>query len=215
MNHGHGEKGVKARGQTLLADDQAAVLALAPGKRPLSLIVWDIWFDWPSPRLAPFPYAFGNLGANPAYAQATAEGFGIIPLICCQHLEAFARSALPTRTDVQGVQQGDDLGPLVPIRGRRVRAQRHAGGIRKGMHEHGFAFPAIRDALTAAFARGNRPHPRRRTATAPFHAPQRARGGALTWPPASRRPASAAATDVRHSWRPIGGRGGDHTSGSR
>src|SRR5918911_689527 len=186
MNHGNGEKGIKASGQTLPADDQAAVLALEPGKGPLSLIARDLLFDRPSPRLAAFPDAFRNLGANAAGAEAPAEVFGIIAFIRCQHLEAFAWSALFTRTDVQGVQQWDDLGPLVSVRGRGARGQRHASTIREAMDEDTFAFPAIRDALTAAFARGKTKHPRRRTATESSHVPQQARGGVLAWQPASR-----------------------------
>jgi hypothetical protein len=47
--------------------------------------------------------------------------FGIIALIRCQAPEPFVRSALLTRADVHGIQQREDLGPLVPIRGCGAR----------------------------------------------------------------------------------------------
>jgi hypothetical protein len=67
------------------------------------------------------------------------------------------------------------------------------------MDEDTFAFPAIGDPLTAAFARGKTSHPRRHTAIESSRVPRRARVGALAWRPASHRLASAAATDARHS----------------
>src|SRR5215475_10421191 len=105
MNHGHREKRIEACGETFPADHQAAVLALEPGKCPLSLIARDILFDWPAPRLAAFPDALRNLGADPTSTETTAEVLGIVTLIRGQHLEAFARSALFTGADVQGIQQ--------------------------------------------------------------------------------------------------------------
>jgi hypothetical protein len=192
MNHREGEERIEVGGEPFSADDQAAVLALEPCKRPLGLVARDIVFDRPSPPLTAFPDSFGYLGANAACAEATAEVFGIIALIRCQDPEPFARSALFPRADVQGIQQREDLGPLVPIRGRGARGQRHARGIREAMDEEAFTFPAIRNPLTAAFARGKTSHPRRRTATESSRAPQPARVGALAWQPACHQLASAA-----------------------
>jgi hypothetical protein len=121
MHHSESEKRIEASGQTFPADDQTAILALEPGKRPLGLVARDLLFDRPSPRLAAFPDAFGDLRANPACAEASAEVFGIITLIRGQYLEAFARSALLTCADVEAIQQRDNLGPLVPVRGRDAR----------------------------------------------------------------------------------------------
>jgi hypothetical protein len=45
--------------------------------------------------------------------------------------------------------------------------------------------------------------------------PRQSQGSGLAWRPGCHRPASAAATDARRSWRPIGGYGEDYTSGSR
>jgi hypothetical protein len=215
MNHRNGEKRIEAGGQTFPADNQTAVLALEPGKPPLGLVAWDRLFDRPSPRHAAFPDAFGDLGANPVCAEAAAEVSGVIALIRCQHLEAFARAALFPHADVRGIQQRDNLGPLVPVRGRGTRGQRPASTVREAMDEDTFAFPVIRHPLTAAFAREKTSHPRRHTASESSLAPRRAQAGALAWRPASHRRASVAATDVRHSWRLIEARVGGHTSGSR
>jgi hypothetical protein len=215
MNYGNRTKRIEAGGEAFPAHDQPAVLALEPGKRSLSLIARDIFSDWPAARLMAFPYAFGNLGANPTCAKAATEVFGIITLIRCYRLESFARSALFPGADVQGIQQRDDLGPLVTISRRGARGQRHTRGICEAMDKDAFAFPAIRHALTAAFARGKTSHPRPRTATESCRAPQPARASALAWRPVSYQLASAAATDGRRSWRPIGAPEGGHTSGTR
>ncbi len=215
MDQGQSKKRVEASGQTFPAHDQSAVLALEPGKRPLGLVARDVLLDRASARLFGVPHALRNLGSHTTSAEAMAQVFGVISFIRGQHLEPFARPALFTRADMQGIQQRDNLGPLVAIGGRRARGQRHASGVREAVDEDAFAFPAIRDALTATFARGKRSHPRRRTATESSRVPRPAQVDALAWRPASHRLASAAATDARHSWTPIGARAGGHTSGSR
>jgi hypothetical protein len=78
VNHGHGKKRVEAGGEPFPAHDQAAVLPLKPGKRPLDLVARDVRFDRPPPRCAAFPHAFGNLGPNAASAEAMPEVFGVI-----------------------------------------------------------------------------------------------------------------------------------------
>src|SRR5918999_5356090 len=202
VNQSYGKKRVEASGETFPADNQAAVLALEPRKRPLGLITGHILFDRPPPRCAALPYPFGNLGPDAASAETMPKVCGVIPLIHCQHLGSFTRSAACASADVQGIQQREDLGPLVTIGRRGARGQRQARALREAMDEDAFAFAAIGDALTAAFSRGKTSRPRRRTATESCHVPQRARGGALASRPASRRPASAAATDAPRSWRP-------------
>jgi len=107
------------------------------------------------------------------------------------------------------------LGALIPIVGRGAHSQRHASGGREAVDEDAFAFPAIRDALTAAFARGKTSHPQRRTAIESARVPWLAQGAALAWQPASHRLASAAATDAPHFWTPIELPEGDRTSDSR
>jgi len=139
MHHRDGEKRVEAGGETFPADDQAAVLPLEPGKCPLGLVARDVLFDWPPARVAVLPHAFGNLGPDTASAQTMTEVFGIIPLIHGQHLEAFTWSAPFARADVEGVQQRDDLGPLMTIGRRGARGQRHASTVRQAVNEDAFA----------------------------------------------------------------------------
>jgi hypothetical protein len=179
MHHRHCEKCVEACRKTLPADDQAAVLALKPRKRPLGLKARDVLFHGAPTPLSVFPDAFRDLGANPSFTKAPAQVFGVIALIRRQHLESFARSAAFARAHAEPVQQGDDLSPFVPVRGGCARGQRHASGICETMDQDAFAFPAMRDAPTAPLARGKRSHPQRRIASESAHALRPARARAL------------------------------------
>jgi DNA methylase len=215
MNHRHGEKRVEACRKTFPADDQTAVLALEPGKCPFGLEARNILVDRPPTRLSGLPHPFGDLRADPPSTEALAQVFGVIAVVRRQHLESFARSAAFTRAEAEGIQQGEDLGALVPIGRRRAQGQWHASGVREAVDEHTFAFAAIRNTLTTAFARGNTSHPRPRTATESCRVLRQSRGFGRAWRRVCRPPASAATSDAQRSSRPIGGHGEDHTSGSR
>jgi hypothetical protein len=215
VNHGHGQQCVEAGGNPFPADDQSTVLALEPGKRPLSLEARDIRFDRPPPRLAALPHPCGELGADPASAEALAKGLGVLALIRCQYLHPLAWSAACAGSEVESIQPRDDLGALVPIGWGRARGQRQARSVRAAVDEEPFALPAIGNALTAALARGQKSRRRPHTATESSHVPRPAPAGGLASRPASRPPASAAASEVQRSWTPIGGRAGDHTSDTR
>jgi hypothetical protein len=80
---------------------------------------------------------------------------------------------------------------------RGARRQRHASGVREAVDEDALAFAAIRNALTAACARGTMNHPRPRTAIESCRVPRPPRGAGLAWRPGYHRLASAAATDAR------------------
>jgi hypothetical protein len=179
MQQGDDEKCIEAGGQTFPADDQAAVLPLEPGKGALGLKARNVLPEGTPTWFPGVPHPLGNLGPNPTFPESLAKICGIIPFVHGQHLEPFAWSAPCTRADAQGIQQRDDLGPLVTIGGRGARGQRHASGVREAVDEDAFAFPAIRDALTAPFARGKRSHPQRRTATESSRVPRPAQVGAL------------------------------------
>jgi hypothetical protein len=215
MHDRHREKCVEACRETFPADDQSAVLALEPGKRPLGLETRDVLFHGAPPRLAVVPDAYGDLGADTPFPKALAQGFSVIALIRRQHLEPLARSAACARAPVERIQQRDDLGLFLPIRWGCARGQWHASGICETVDKDAFAFPAIRDARTAPLAKGNRSHPQRRIASESARALRPAQARALAWRSASHRLASAATTDARRSWRPMAGHGADHTSGSR
>jgi hypothetical protein len=200
MNHGDGEKRIEACGETFPADDQAAVLPLEPRNCAPGLEARGILFNWAPTRPSGSPHPFGELGPDPASAESMTEVFGLIPLIRRQDLEPFARSAPFAGADVEGIQQWEDLGPLVTIRRRRARGQRHASAVREAVDENAFAFPAIH---------------RRRIATESSRVPRPARTGGLASQPESHHLANAVTKDTRHSLKPIGVRGEDHTSGSR
>ena len=78
MDRGDGQKRRKARGETLPADDQAAILLLKPGKRPLRLEARDLHLDGSAPRFLGLPDPFGDLRPDAAFAELLAQGFGII-----------------------------------------------------------------------------------------------------------------------------------------
>ena len=215
MHHRNREKCVEACRETFPADNQAAVLALEPRKRPLGLEARDVLFHGPPTRLSGFPDSFGELGADTPLTKALAKVIGVISLIRRQHLEPFARSAAFACAHAESIQQRDDLGPFVPMRWGCARGQGHARPIGETVDKDAFAFPAIRDALTAPLARGKRSHPQRHIASESARALRPARARVLAWQPASHRLASAATTDARRSWRPIAGHAADHTSGSR
>jgi hypothetical protein len=81
MNHCDGEKRVEACSETFPAADQAAVFALKPGTRPFGLDARDIPFDGAPTRLSGRPHPCGDLGANPASAEATAKVLGVLSCI--------------------------------------------------------------------------------------------------------------------------------------
>ena len=197
MNDSDGEKRGDAGGAPCPAHDQAAVLPLDPGQRPLGLEARALLAARSPPRLAGLPPPCGKLGAEPTLTAATAAVLGLLALIRRQDLAPCARSAPVAGADGEGLQPRDDLGPLVTMGGRRARGQRHAGPVRETMAEEALAFAAQGDALPPACAGGNRRHPRRRMATASAPVPR----------PGARWPASAAAPEAPHAWTPMAPRG--------
>ena len=68
MNDSDGEERVEAGGDSFPAHDQAAVLPLEPGKRPLGLEPRHDFFDWSPTRFLAFPDPLGELGPNTTLA---------------------------------------------------------------------------------------------------------------------------------------------------
>jgi hypothetical protein len=99
-----------------------------------------------------------DLGAQTTCAKALTKGLGVIACSRRQPLEPFARSAALTRVDVQGIQQRDDVRPLIPMRWSRAHGQGPARGVREAVEEEALACPALGDALAAPLARGKRRH---------------------------------------------------------
>ena len=91
----------------------------------------------------------------------------------------FAATAELTQDLLQSLPVGQPLGdaPAVDEDQRRAVRQGHAGGIGQAVDEDPLAFAPTGYALTAAFARGKRSHPQRRSASGSAHAlrPARAR----------------------------------------
>ena len=119
MDHGHGQKRVAARRDTFPADDQPAVFCLEPGKRPLGLEAWHRLFDRAPTVFLGLLDPLRHLPSPATAPEVLAEGLGIIPCIRGQDLETFPRSARCARTDLDGIQQGNDVRPLIAISWRR------------------------------------------------------------------------------------------------
>jgi hypothetical protein len=121
MHDGDDEECIETGRKTFPADNQPAVLALKPCECPFSLKARDALFDRSPTWLPSLPHPFRDLGANPACAEVLTKPLGIIPFIGRHDLEPFTGPAPFARADAHGIQQGDDLGPLVAIRGRGTR----------------------------------------------------------------------------------------------
>jgi hypothetical protein len=67
MDRGDRKKRLKARRDTLPADDQAAILLLEPGKCPLGLEPWHHFFDRSTPIFLGLPDALGDLRPDPTF----------------------------------------------------------------------------------------------------------------------------------------------------
>jgi hypothetical protein len=93
VNHGDCEKRVEAGDKTFPADNQAAVLPLEPGKRPLSLEARDVLLEGAPTRLLGVPDPFGHLRPDPAFPEAMAESLRGVSFIRREDLEPLARSA--------------------------------------------------------------------------------------------------------------------------
>src|SRR5919199_5800918 len=73
----------------------------------------------------------------------------------------------------------------------------------EAVDEDALALPAAGDALAATLARGKKRHRRRHTPTESSLFPRPHPEGAPAWPPTCHPPASVAASDASHSWRPL------------
>jgi hypothetical protein len=199
MDCGNGQKRREACRKPFPADDQAAVLFLKPGKRPLRLEAGDCHLDRAATRFLGLPDAFGDLRPNAASAQLQAQCFGVIAPVGRQHPGTFARTPRLASPQADSVKQREHLGPLIAIGRCGTVGQGHASRIGEAVNEDPLAFASTSHALTAAFARGKTSRLRRRTATESSRVPRQGRGFGLASPRACHRCASAAATDGPHS----------------
>ena len=134
MHHRHREQGVEACRETFPADDQAAVLALEPRKRPLGLEAWDVLVHGAPTWLSGVPDSCRELGADTPWAEALAHVFGVIALIRRQHLEPLARSAACARAHVESIQPGRTWARSSPLAGvGRVDHGRPEASVRRWM----------------------------------------------------------------------------------
>src|SRR6266851_4651663 len=119
------KKRLKACGNALPADHQAAILLLEPGKGALSLKSWDGFFDRSAPVLFRLPDALRDLRPNTPLPELLPQRFRLIAFICCDDLETFAGATPFARVHLDGIEQRHHLGPLIPLGRRDTVRQGH------------------------------------------------------------------------------------------
>src|SRR5262245_51183798 len=115
MDRGDRQPCRKACRNALPPHDQTTILLLEPGKRPLGLEPRHHFFDGSATVFLRLPDPLGYLGSDTTLAKLLPEGFGIIPFICCDDLEAFARAAPFPRADLDRIEQRHYLSTLISI----------------------------------------------------------------------------------------------------
>src|SRR5215831_6167326 len=215
LDRGDRQKRLKARRNALPAYDQAAVLLLAPSNRPLGLEPWDALLDWATTMLLRLPAPLGHLGAHPALSELLPQGFGIIPFIRRDDLEALAWPTALARAECDRIEQGQHLSPLVPVGRCGAMGQRHPRGFWQAVDQHPFACAAACDALPTPLARGKKRHPRRHTPNESSRVLRQGPESGLAWRRGCHPPASAATSAASHSSMPTVVHAGHPTSDSQ
>src|SRR4029453_14785875 len=214
MDCGDRQKCLKACGNALPSHDQTTILLLEPSKRPLGLEPRYDFFDWSPTLFLGLPDPFRNLCPDTPLPELLPQRFGIIPFICRDHFETFARATAFTQVHLDRIEQRYHLRPLIPIGRRDAVRQGHPVPLGEAVDENPLAFPPAGDALAATLSRGKKRHPRRHTPNESSLFPRPHPEYALAWRPTCHPSASAAASDASHSSRPIAAPGGHHTTGS-
>src|SRR5437764_4111189 len=153
MDSSDRQKRLKAGRNPLPADHQPAVFLLKPGKGALGLEPWHPFFDRSAPVFLRLPDPLGYLGANPSLPELLPEGFGIIPFILRDDLEAFAWTAPFPGADLDRLKQRQHVRPLVSVGRRGPVRQGHAAAIREAVDQDPLALSPMGDALAAPLPR--------------------------------------------------------------
>ena len=157
MDSSDRQKRLKAGRNPLPADHQPAGFLLKPGKGALGLEPWHPFFDRSAPVFLRLPDPLGYLGANPSLPELLPEGFGIIPFIRRDDLEAFAWTAPFPGADLDRLKQRQHVRPLVSVGRRGPVRQGHAAAIREAVDQDPLALSPKGDALAAPLPRGKKP----------------------------------------------------------
>src|SRR6185503_12990436 len=215
MDRGDRQKCLKACRNALPPHDQTTIFLLEPGKCPLGLEPRHHLFDGSATVFLRLPDPLGYLGSDTTLAKLLPEGFGIIPFIRRDDLEAFARAATFPRADLDRIEQRHSLSALISIGRRDAVRQGHPAPVGQAVDENPFAFAPTGDALAPTLARGKKRHPRRHTPNESSLFPQPRPESGPAWRPMCHPSASVAASDASHSSTPIVARAGYHTIGTR
>jgi len=215
VNRRQSQKRLKACGNALPTDHQAAILLLEPGKGALRLKAWDCLFDRSPPGLFRLPDALRDLRPDTPLPELLPQRLRILPFICRNPFETFAGATAFARAHLDRIEQRHSLRPLIPIGRRDAIRQGHAAPLGEAVDEDPLAFPPVRDALAATLPRGKKRHRRRHTPNESCHVLRQFPESGLASRPMCHWPASAAATDAWRSLIPIAAHEGCHTSDNR
>ena len=215
MDGRHGQKRREAGFEPLPADDPTAVLFLTPGTRPLGVEAGHVSRDRSPSWGLGLPDPLGHRGPDAPSAELPAQRLRVRALVGHDALQACPGAPPRAGPKADRVQPGEHRSALVAVRRCRASGQGHSRARCQAVAKEPCPFAAPGHPLTAACARGTRNRRHAQTASESGHVPQRCRGAAPASVRGSHRPASAATTGAPSSSRPIGGRRGRRTSGSR
>src|ERR1700704_5284885 len=215
MDRSKSKKRLKACGNALPTDHQAAILLLEPGKGALRLKSGDHCFDRSAPVFLRLPDPLRDLCPDTPLPELLPQHFRIIAFIRRDHFEPFAGATSFARMYLDSIEQRHHLGPLIPLGWRDAVRQGHPAPLGEAVDEDPLAFPPVCDTLTATLPRGKKRHQRRHTPNESSHVPQQSQESGLASRPACHRPATAATSDAWRSLTPRAAHAGHRTSDSR
>src|SRR6266545_5843497 len=209
------KKRLKACGNALPTDHQAAILLLEPGKCALSLQSWDGFFDRSAPGLCSLPDALQDLRPDTPLPELLPQRLRILPLLRRDPFETFVGVTAFARVHLDSSKQRHHLSTRIPLGWRDAVRQGHAAPLGAAVDEDPLAFPPGRAAHAATLPRGQKRHRRRHTPHASSRVPQPSPASALASRPAGPPPATTATSDASRASTPMAAHAGHRTSGSR
>src|SRR6266705_2367674 len=172
MDGSKSQKRLKACGNALPADHQAAILLLEPGTGALGLASWDDFFAWSTPVVLRLPDPLRDLRPDTPLPELLPQRLRLIALFRRHDLEPCARTTPCAGADCHGLKHRHHWCPLVPLGRCGAVGQGHAAPLRETVDPDPFALPPAGDALAATLPRGHKRHQRRHPPNASSRVPR-------------------------------------------
>ncbi len=141
MDRRKSKKRLKACGNALPTDHQAAILLLEPGKCALSLQSWDGFFDRSAPGLCSLPDALQDLRPDTPLPELLPQRLRILPLLRRDPFETFVGVTAFARVHLDSSKQRHHLSTRIPLGWRDAVRQGHAAPLGAAVDEDPLAFP--------------------------------------------------------------------------